>query len=478
MFEIKELPVEEIKVYGRARKTFGEIAKLKESITTHGLLYPILIDENYKLLDGGRRLKAHKELDLPTVFCRILPGVSADDAKIIELISNAERKEFIWHEELKIKYDLHYIWKKENTKWGYRDTAKRLNCALGGISSDLALMEAIKVLPELTQFQTKSKARDAYKKMQDRAVAIQSVDGLSTEENERLQSMLSGSTDLTKVTKTGKEKESTPAKEPFIPTATHSDRHPGESLSGKENREEELTPQKETNELPKHVYEIISNREFIPKMPDNTVGFVEIDPPYAIDFNETYGKIKNIDATEDDWAEEKLRDWMNDMLPIIHEKMLDNSWVLCWTGKEHWNWINDIAASIGFGVQGPGIWAKANGGSSNTPKTTMISNYEMFLLFRKGKATFNTPSLRSVVNFHFSHPSQRGHQWQKPMDMYGMFMETLGKPESIFLSPFAGSGNSMVSAAINGMIPMGCDMKKQYFYQFYNNFKNHFYSGR
>ena len=472
MFKITELPIEDIKIYGRARKTFGEIAKLKESITEHGLLYPILIDENNNLLDGGRRLRAYKELAVDKIMCRILPGISPDDAKIIELISNAERKDFIWHEELRIKHDLHHMWKKENSKWGYRDTAKKLNCALGGISSDLALMEAIKVLPELTQFQTKSKARDAYKKMQDQAVAIQSVEGLSDKEQSRLTAMLSGSVDVAKIAK----KKNSVSKKPFIPCAQHSDHHPGEILSGKEDREEELIPPVESNELPTHVYEIISNREFIPKIPDNTVGFVELDPPYAIDFNNTYGKLAKNDTTEDDWTLDRLKSWMYDMLPIIYNKMLDNSWILCWTAKEHWIWQNQIAEEDGFGVQQPGIWAKP-GGSSNTPKTNMISNYEMFLLFRKGKATFNTPSLQSVINFASPAASQRGHQWEKPMDMYDMFMKTLGKSDAIFLSPFAGSGNSMVSAAINGMTPLGCDMKKQYFYRFYNTFKNHFYKG-
>ena len=241
-------------------------------------------------------------------------------------------------------------------------------------------------------------------------------------------------------------------------------------------RLENRIPQEKTNKLPTHVYEIISNREFIPKIPDNTVGFVELDPPYAIGFNETYGKLAKNDTTEDDWTKDKLRDWMYDMLPIIYSKMLDNSWILCWTGKEHWEWTNDIAAAVGFGVQMPGIWSKP-GGSSNTPKTNMISNYEMFLLFRKGKATFNTPSFPSVINFAPPPASQRGHQWEKPMDMYDYLMKVFGKPSSLFLSPFAGSGNSIVSAAINGMTPMGCDLKKQHFYQFYNTFKNHFYKG-
>jgi len=63
------------------------------------------------------------------------------------------------------------------------------------------------------------------------------------------------------------------------------------------------------------------------------------------------------------------------------------------------------------------------------------------------------------------------------MDLYQFFMKALGKPGSIFLSPFAGSGNSMVAAALDGMTPMGCDIKQKYAYQFYSNLKNHYYNG-
>jgi DNA modification methylase len=53
-------------------------------------------------------------------------------------------------------------------------------------------------------------------------------------------------------------------------------------------------------------------------------------------------------------------------------------------------------------------------------------------------------------------------------------MNIMGRPGAFFLSPFAGSGNSMIAAAINGMLPLGCDTSEKYLTQFYLRLDNYF----
>jgi len=146
--------------------------------------------------------------------------------------------------------------------------------------------------------------------------------------------------------------------------------------------------------------------------------------------------------------------------------MLDASWVLCWTGKEHFVETNKIAEQIGFQIQQPGAWIKA-GGSTNQPKRGLVSNWEMYLLFRKGNAQFNTSSLLSGINIDTGNSAQRIHQWEKPVNLYDHFLKSLGRPGTIFLSPFAGSGNCLISAAKARMMPIGCDKSQKYIPQFY-----------
>ncbi len=42
------------------------------------------------------------------------------------------------------------------------------------------------------------------------------------------------------------------------------------------------------------------------------------------------------------------------------------------------------------------------------------------------------------------------------------------------MSPFAGSGNCLISAAKAGMMPIGCDKLQKYIPQFYQNAQNYF----
>ena len=58
----KEMPINSIIITDRIRKDFGDLDSLAESISTVGLMQPILINENNELIDGQRRIKAYIQL--------------------------------------------------------------------------------------------------------------------------------------------------------------------------------------------------------------------------------------------------------------------------------------------------------------------------------------------------------------------------------------------------------------------------------
>lgn len=465
MFEVREEDITKIHVEDRARKDLGDLTELKRDIERVGLLNPILITKEGKLIAGERRLTACKELQKTSILVRIMPDMEQDDLLMIERIENTARKEFEWHEELDLRYKLHMYWKAKSGSepWGYRETAQKLECSLGGLSSDLALAEALIHFPELKELHTKAKAREAYKKFGEQAKAIQSMKNLSDEERERFEQMKSGNIKIEKPTK------------PKL-KAKHEDTIPDVTNLRGGSHDEQPVEESLESQLPEPIYVVEDLYTFIPKIPDSTVGFIELDPLYAIDFDETYGKTGKIKKDKDakDWTTEELFHFYTTMLPVLYEKLLDSSWILCWTGKEHFVETNKIAAKCGFKVQSPGIWPKIGGGS-NTPKTNMISNYEMFLLFRKGTATFNTNSMLSILPVFSQPATKKSHQWEKPIEMYNYLMKIFAKPGSIFLSPFAGSGNSMIAAGLAGMFPMGCDLEEKYVYKFFENYNNYSY---
>ena len=457
LFQIETRHPDEIIIQDRTRQVYGDLTSLKNSIDTVGQLNPILIDSDNNLIDGLHRLTAIQEMQQPTIEVRIIDGITPNDKKLIELLANMDRREFKWYEEIKLKHELHTFWKQEaeenNNSWGYRDTAKRLKCSLGGLSTDLTLAEAMKVFPELSEQKTKGRARELYKAYGNKAQAIQRMNSLSDEEKNNLEKLKNGQVNI-----------------------------PGKNTTTEEVKKiDELSKDEPpTDELPIEikdgvnvVYVAENYKTLLTKIPDNSVGMVELDPPYAIDFNTTYGKTGSINCKADDWTSSELYDFYNDYLSIIYEKMLDCSWLLCWTGKEHFMSIHSLASDVGFFVQEPGVWMKPGGGSTNQPRKNLISNWEMYLLLRKGEASFNTPSLMSAISIATVPGAQRIHQWEKPIELYDHFIKALGKPGSIFLSLFAGSGNCLISAAKANMNPIGCDKSQKYIPEFYSRLNNY-----
>jgi len=466
LFQIEEKNILEIIIQDRARNEVGDITSLANSIKMVGQLVPILIDEENILIDGLHRIEAIKSLGLETIEVRTVSGITKDDHVLIEMLSNMDRKEFAWHEEIELKYKLHNYWKdasdKDGSTWGYRETAKRLHCSLGGLSTDLAFAEALKVFPELKKQSTKGRARELYKAFGDQATAIQRMDSFTDAEKERLDKLQAGvMPEVKKVRLVPRTREE------ILATKLDS-----EAKVFKADPELFTEEEKETLTNINVIYVAENYKTFLDKIPDNSVGLVELDPPYAIDFNENYGKANGIESKATDWTEKELYEFYFNYLPLIYNKMLEASWVLCWTGKEHFVEINKIATSIGFQVQQPGAWVKT-GGSTNQPKKCLISNWEMFLLFRKGNAQFNTPSLSSAVNIDVSNAAQRIHQWEKPIKLYDHFFKALCRPGTIFLSPFAGSGNCLISAAKTRMMPIGCDKSQKYIPQFYQRLEQY-----
>ena len=77
--EIKTIAVASIKeaAYNPASRTATSVKWLQDSIETHGLLYPLLVDQKMRLIDGHRRLQVAKNLGWESVPVLIAEGDQA-----------------------------------------------------------------------------------------------------------------------------------------------------------------------------------------------------------------------------------------------------------------------------------------------------------------------------------------------------------------------------------------------------------------
>lgn len=104
---VKELPIKEIKIGNRRRKDMGDISDLADSIEAVGLLHPVVVDGQFNLLAGSRRIAAHKKLKRPAVPALVCYTIeSAEAAMRAEVDENTCRKDFTPEEAVILRQDI------------------------------------------------------------------------------------------------------------------------------------------------------------------------------------------------------------------------------------------------------------------------------------------------------------------------------------------------------------------------------------
>ena len=99
-----EIKVSEIIVGNRVRQGYGFLDSLERSIGQVGVLQPIGITPDKRLIFGGRRLQACKNLGMETVPARVF-DIGADDpitALQMERDENDQRQNLTWSEKVEI----------------------------------------------------------------------------------------------------------------------------------------------------------------------------------------------------------------------------------------------------------------------------------------------------------------------------------------------------------------------------------------
>jgi ParB/RepB/Spo0J family partition protein len=124
MFEMKltdsfiRLPLADIIVDREARQrrelfdkdgAFIDNDGLLSSVAQHGVISPILIDKNYKLIFGERRYTASMLVGHPDISARFVEDLSPSEYEQLELIENLCRQELEWRDEVRAIAKLHFI---------------------------------------------------------------------------------------------------------------------------------------------------------------------------------------------------------------------------------------------------------------------------------------------------------------------------------------------------------------------------------
>jgi 16S rRNA G966 N2-methylase RsmD len=176
-----------INVGERFRVDYGDIDALKRSIETFGLLEPVILDRENNLLAGGRRHRAHIELDRKRIPAIYIDEVDDVRAREIELEENIQRKDLTWQEAADLAREIHelkaqryagqmvkadpeiagaqYVPDEDRHNdvrsvpaWTQKNTAALLDTSPQDVTRKLFLSRAMEVMPELRDEKNESQA--------------------------------------------------------------------------------------------------------------------------------------------------------------------------------------------------------------------------------------------------------------------------------------------------------------------------------
>jgi ParB/RepB/Spo0J family partition protein len=110
----------------RQRKTIN-VSDLLDSIRARGVMNPIIVTPEGRLVAGERRLEASKQLGLLDIPVRFTNEIPPAELQIIELEENLRRSDLPWRDYVRAIAKLHQHYKDNNPDWTQVATAKALN---------------------------------------------------------------------------------------------------------------------------------------------------------------------------------------------------------------------------------------------------------------------------------------------------------------------------------------------------------------
>lgn len=407
---LRVLELKDIKISDRYREEFGDLDALAESIKEKGIIQPISVNSDLRLLAGERRVRAALQAGLTKIPALVRKGNDALDAREIELMENIYRQDFTWAEKCKAVQDIDKLYKEKHLDWSGRKTAELLNRGVGSVNRYLQLASAMEFIPELQDQATADDAFKLLKKMEEHQIVHelrnrQQTDGSGLDKG--VKAMLRVADANYKV---------------------------GDTFKGLA----ELRTQ-------------------------GVVNLIECDPPYGIDLKQLKRSKDNVASNIHGYNEidqEGYPEFLEKLARELYRVAGQHCWLLFWFGPTWHGHVHAALKKAGWQVDDIwGIWNKKQG-QTMQPSIYLGRAYEPFFIARKGEAVIAKPGRLNV--FEYSGAANKVHPTERPLPLMEDLLETFANPRSVVLVPFLGSGNTLRAAYKAGMLGYGWDISEEY----------------
>jgi len=447
MLSVVEYPVAEVVVDRevRQRTHVKDLDQLCASIERDGLLHPITIHEDGRLVAGERRLEAHRRMGLVFIRAQIFERLKPSDAYRIELQENLARKNLPWQDECRAVLVYHNMRKQiTNGQWTTQGTATDLGISKSGAQRYLTVAEYL-ADGEVMGAASIDGALNLIRGRAERATAAAAARGIEVatahvalSKNATPEALTAHLSSMLTLDETG----------------SFSNVSPDDNMFGaiEAGRVAEISLQAS----------LIQEQESDRGSPIITASFIEwaeaysgpkfdvlhVDFPYGMEYagsnTRATGRAHIVPTYAD--SPDIMWELVETLLTWQDALAYDTAHLMFWFDMRFYQPLVETFSNSGWKLVQPHplIWHKPYQGVASDTKRRPRHTYETALLFSRGDRKLC--KLDQDVFVGRTDQDEKLHLNQKPQDMLRHFLRMLVDKNSTVLDPTCGSGSALAAA--------------------------------
>jgi len=473
-----KLPINEIKVEERQRQDLGDIAELAKSLETYGLIQPVVITQDKRLLAGGRRMAAAVSLgwrDIDVVYRETL---TADEAFEIELEENVRRKDLSWQERCLTIAKIHTLKRQrgalDGVQWGVRETGELLGAGKSQVHYCLTIANELE--NKDSPIWKEASMADAWRYL----LRLEQEADHAELARRRLESAQAapppGLDDYLDVPVEAINIQKDYARERYLSNPQNDPNLFESYWEEKQQRDSDLRDSIRLSNL-------AVCGDCITYMLGRPDSFDHIitDIPYGIDMSmlaQANTGMVDIDTVEEEHDVDANKELMARFFPAAFTTLKDAGFLITCCDIMLWQYMYDLAIAAGFKVQRwPIIWHKLNRCSNQAAQCNFTKDIELAMVCRKGNAVMmNHANTCVVAASNEGMVKLTGHKFAKPSDLWKFFAHHVSFEGQLILDPFAGRGSSLITFLGMDRRAIGVEINETHYNAMLENLRAYFLS--
>jgi len=442
-----------VKASGRIREELGDVVELAESIRDRGLIHPIVVDEAFNLIAGGRRYTAYTLLNSNSVQCveptlfdcipfNFLKNLSKTEQRLLEIEENTRRKEMTWQEKVLGICDYHRLSYRQALAEGDTWTQEQTGKLLGVIQSDVS--NAIRLAKEL----------------HDRESPLWKLDSAFEATKFLIQRALDAAAMRQKQLITAKRESFTNQMLQSTPQAVVRVLSTPVSAGGPVDPQAKIVKEVVSKEDISRFF-IHGNclQRLYELKKETVINHIITDPPYAIDMdNLVQDSVARVAETHE---VEPNKELLRDFLKAAFDTIAEDGFLCMWYDLDMHQSLLDWGRDIGWKpCRWPVTWCKTSSCQNKSAQYNVTKATEHLMFMRR--STSSIIKKKQAKNWFWADAiGSATHPFVKPDMCWRYPLETVSLENQTVVDPFCGEGSMIRVAFVMSRIVFGveCDEK-------------------